>query len=113
MRSPSVSELAAIGIGRPRRLGPGLVAPTGPEGPAPAVGLEPDDAPACNAWANCSIDSNRSAATAASARRIASSSAEGKLGLTVRTLGAGSLNRLATIAWAVAPLQGGSPVSIS
>ena len=56
---------------------------------------------------------NRSAGTGASARRIAWSTASGTLGRTARTLGGGSVSRFTMIAWAVAPVNGGSPASIS
>ena len=113
MRRPKVSEPAAIGIRR-RGIEPDVgrdvvraeVART-------AAGPTLEGAPACSAWANWSSEANRSAATGASARRIASSSAAGIFGRTERILGAGSLSRLAAIAWAVAPFQGGSPASIS
>ena len=56
---------------------------------------------------------NRSAATGASARWIAWSTASGTLGRIRRTLGTGSISRLAMIACAVGPVNGGSPASIS
>ena len=67
----------------------------------------------CSAWANCPAVANRSAGTGASACRMASSTAGGTVGRTARTLGGGSVSRLATMAWAVGPVNGGSPASIS
>jgi hypothetical protein len=52
----------------------------------------------CSAWLNCGMPEWRSAATGASAFRIAWSTASGTLGRTARTLGGGSLNRFARIA---------------
>ena len=66
-----------------------------------------------SAWANCATVLKRSAATGASAFRMAWSTLSGTLGRTLCTLGAGSVNRFARIAWVVAPVYGGSPASIS
>jgi hypothetical protein len=55
---------------------------------------------------------NRSTGVRASARVSASSTAWGMSRVT-RTFGMGETKRLAITAWAVAPVKGGSPVSIS
>jgi hypothetical protein len=68
---------------------------------------------ACSAWANWATVLKRSAATGASALRIAWSIASGTLERTARRLGAGSVSRFTMSAWVVAPVKGGSPASIS
>ena len=66
-----------------------------------------------SARANSAAVANRSAATGASARWMAWSTASGTLGRVRRTLGGGSLRRRAIIAWAVGAANGASPASIS
>ncbi len=66
-----------------------------------------------SAWASSNAVENRSAGTSASARWSAKSAASGTLGRPRRTLGTGSLKRLATMACAVGPVYGASPASIS
>ena len=66
-----------------------------------------------SASANAPADANRSAGTLASARMTACSTATGTVGRRRRTRGTGSVNRLAITAWAVGPVYGGSPASIS
>src|SRR5439155_13815522 len=56
---------------------------------------------------------NRSAGALASAFWRACATASETVSRRVRTCGIGSLNRLAMMAWAVGPLYGGSPASIS
>ena len=70
-------------------------------------------AAACSARAKSPAVAKRSAATGASARWIAWSTPSGTLGRTRRTLGTGSISRLAMIACAVGPVYGASPASIS
>ena len=65
-----------------------------------------------SASTNCAAVGNRSTGVLARARVSASSTASGTSRVT-RTLGMGEMNRLAMMAWAVAPVKGGSPVSIS
>ena len=65
-----------------------------------------------SASTNCAAVANRSTGVLARARVSASSTASGTSRVT-RTLGMGEMNRLAMMAWAVAPVKGGSPVSIS
>ena len=62
---------------------------------------------------NSSVVANRSAGTLASATSIARSTAGDTVSRTVRSGGTGELSRLAMIAWAVGPVNGGSPASIS
>ena len=80
---------------------------------AVAAAVVTPDAVTCSAWANCAAVANRSAGTGARAFRIASSTAGGTVGRAARTLGGGSVSRLAMIAWAVGPVNGASPASIS
>ena len=76
---------------RPRRLGGRVVAP------------------GCNDRPSCDAVANRSAGVRASARATAASTLSGTSGRTTRT-GVGTvLNRLAMIACAVGPVNGGSP----
>jgi hypothetical protein len=70
-------------------------------------------AAAASAWAICAAVANRSAATGASARWIACSTASGTLGRARRTRGTSPLSRRAITACAVGPVNGGSPASIS
>ncbi len=62
---------------------------------------------------NSAAVANRSAATAAMAFRMACSIVSGTDGRSCRTLGASPLRRRAAMAWAVGPVKGGSPASIS
>src|SRR4029077_16443392 len=67
---------------------------------------------ALSAVANAPAVPNRSAGVLESAWVMAASSAGGTL-RSVPSRGIGSMNRLAMIAWAVGPVYGGSPASIS
>ena len=66
-----------------------------------------------SACASCAAPAKRSAGTGAKALRIAWSTLSGTVVRTDRTLGGGSVSRLAAMAWAVAPVNGASPASIS
>ena len=114
---PSRSAVAATGT---RRRGGGVTAVRPAAGGRPAagvtaVGADAVDAvtPGCSAWANWASVAWRSAATGARARVIARSTSSGTLGRTWRTRGISPLKRLAITAWAVAPVNGASPASIS
>ena len=101
--------MAATGICR-RRGGADAGSAAGVATVAAGVTVEGET---CSAWANCPAVANRSAGTGASTRRMASSTAGGTAGRAARTLGGGSVSRLITMAWAVGPVNGGSPASIS
>ena len=107
---PTISAVAATGTARAPRGGAGAAA----GGVAPVRSpVERSAVPACSAWPSSRTVWNRSAGTGASAFRMAWSSPAGTLPRTTRRLGGGSLNRLTMIAWAVGPVNGGSPASIS
>ena len=105
-----MSAFAATGTPRARSGGAG-----GAAGGMAAVRspVERSAEPAWNACASSRTVWNRSAGAGASAFRMAWSSPAGTLPRTTRRLGGGSVNRLAMIAWAVGPVNGGSPASIS
>ena len=68
---------------------------------------------ATSASANSPHEANRSAGAGDNARRIASSTAAGTVGRTRRTDGTSPEKRLAMMACAVGPVNGGSPASSS
>ena len=88
-----------------------MAARTAPTGGAATVTVVGPSVP--SARPNASTDSNRSAATGARARATASSTAAGTLDRAWRTLGTSPLKRLAMMACALGPVNGGSPASIS
>ena len=94
----SPAAMATRRLGMPRTAAEGLTS----LGPAPY-----------SAATNSSVVANRSAGTLASATSIARSTAGDTVSRTVRSGGTGELSRLAMIAWAVGPVNGGSPASIS
>jgi hypothetical protein len=108
---PSIRVMAATGTARGRERGKtGALDPLGRAGDAATV-----EAPVKtgSAWASWFTVLNRSAATGASALRIASSTPVDTDERIARTLGAGSVSRFTIKAWIVAPVKGGSPASIS
>ena len=62
---------------------------------------------------NSRAEPQRSAGSFCKAVRIAASAAGGTVGRLGRSIGTGSVSTLATIAWELGPVNGGSPASIS